>query len=654
MSRRPFVSPAARSPSACGAAWPVAALGAAVLAGVPLAPASLAAQQPTDPFERSFSGVVNEDRETTSGAAWADFDGDGDLDLFVSAYLNRDNFLYENLGADGFRRVTSALPASDAGLSSGAAWADIDNDGLDDLFVANQRGQDNFLYRNRGGATFERVEGPVQRDRGDSYAGAWADYDLDGHVDLFVANRSGQPDFLYRNLGGGRFERIREGPIAEAEGSSFTGAWADVDGDGLPDLLVLDSDPEAPSSLYRNLGGGRFARVDEGPIAVDAASSSRAAFGDYDNDGDLDLFVTNGGFFGGSEQVPFLYRNDDGRLVRVLTGPPVSRALSGSDAVWLDVDDDGDLDLFVAVYRDDNLLFRNDEGRFTRVTSGWAVDHAGFTDAAAVADHDRDGDLDLYLTHWEGQNDVLLTNGGNGNHWLAMDLEGVRSNRSAFGATVRATATIAGREVTQLRVVGIGLGGRGQGARQVHFGLGDATEVRRLEIRWPSGEETILDSVPADGFLAVREGEGVVDREEPAPVRPPPSAGNVVLRAFLDGGVEGALEAYRDLQGRVAAADRASGLAAAARYIFDGVDREGGLALVRAALEEAAGFAAVTFTAAELHRGAGHEDRARELYRRTLGILEADPAADPAEEPAADPDLRRWMERVSRRYAEPG
>ena len=617
-----------------------------------------AAQELRDPFQRSFSGVVNNDQETTSGAAWSDYDGDGDPDLFVSAWGNRNNFLYENRGDGSFRRVTQGLLVSDAGLSSGAAWADIDNDGDDDLIVTNQQGQDNFLYRNLGEGAFERLEGTVHQDRGDSYAAAWADFDLDGLVDLFVSNRSGEADFLYRNLGEGRFERVTTGAVAEAGGNTFTASWADYDGDGLPDLFVPNLEAESPNSLYRNLGDGDFQRVTEGPIAADAAISSKAAWGDYDNDGDLDLFVANGGTFSGNEEVPFLYRNDDGHLVRVMREPLVQHPFSGSDVAWFDMDNDGDLDLIVAAYREHNQVFRNDgEAGFVRMTEGWAASFGGYTDAVAVADYNRDGHLDLYLTHWESQNDLLLTNGGNDNHWIALRLEGTRSNRSAVGAVVRATALIGGRDVTQLRQVGLGRAGRGQDDREVHFGLGDAESVRSISIRWPSGEETELGPQEADRFLVVREGKGVVASTPPRAPAPTVSPAATVYQGFLSDGVHGALGAYRSLAARMSGPQSAAALAVAARYIFDSVDGDGGMALARAGLELAPTEPAIVFAAAELHRATGDRERARELYRRVLEVLpatEAPGVRDGQETPVNHPFDPVWMARVSARYTAGG
>lgn len=290
---------------------------------VALAPPG-AAQTARAPFQRSFSGAINNLGVITSGVAWADYDGDGDLDLFASAFENENNILFENLGGRKFRRVDARPVTGDAGNSSGAAWADFDNDGRPDLAVANQAGQDNFLYRNLGGGRFERVEGPVTQDRGDSYSVSWADYDGDGLLDLFVSNMGGPRDFLYHNLGAGKFARVDSGVFAARRGASFTSTWGDYDGDGRVDLFVADAGRSTPNRLYHNLGGGRFELVTDGALGVDVAQSKGAAWGDFDNDGDLDLYVANGGFEDDGRQTAFLYRNDGGHLTRITTGPVVT------------------------------------------------------------------------------------------------------------------------------------------------------------------------------------------------------------------------------------------------------------------------------------------------------------------------------------------
>src|SRR6266536_1263721 len=188
----------------------------------------LAAPPARAQFTAITNGPVVTERGDSTGCAWADYDNDGYLDLFVSNFGTPFNFLYHNNGDGSFTRVTNGIIATAQGQAEGAAWADYDNDGDLDLFVSVGLGGNDLLYRNNGDGTFTKVtSGPVVQSGGNSRGCAWGDYDNDGSLDLFVANEQGQNNFLFHNNGDGTFARIASGSIVNDGGASYGCAWGD-------------------------------------------------------------------------------------------------------------------------------------------------------------------------------------------------------------------------------------------------------------------------------------------------------------------------------------------------------------------------------------------------------------------------------------------
>ncbi|RMG58073.1 MAG: VCBS repeat-containing protein, partial [Bacteroidetes bacterium] len=253
------------------------------------------------------AGAAVTDGEDTWGFAWVDYNGDGYQDLFVPTYdPQRPNRLYHNQGNGTFVQVSGGALTSDLGSAVSATWGDYDNDGDPDVFVASNVGAVNHLYRNDGGS-FTRVDAGALSDyNGYCHSAAWVDYDQDGYLDLFVTDyMPTRFNTLWHNDGDGTFSLASgAGPLVEEAAYSLGAVWADYDLDGDPDLFV-PNDRNAPNSLYRNEGNGQFAKILGGDIGSDAGSSVGASWGDYDNDGDPDLFVANAG-----AQASFLYRND--------------------------------------------------------------------------------------------------------------------------------------------------------------------------------------------------------------------------------------------------------------------------------------------------------------------------------------------------------
>jgi hypothetical protein len=490
----------------------------------------------TSAFGQTFTKVTTGPAVTDPGASrsahWIDYDKDGDLDLFVTNGKagGENNVLYRNEGGPdhAFTRMNSLVVSQDGAPSDGATWGDYDNDGDDDLFVVNWYGVNNMLYRNEGDGTFTRiVAGPPVTDGGYSETASWGDYDNDGWLDLAVSNSAGDlKEFLYRNLGDGTFQKVTAGAIPNGAGASRGLTWVDYDNDGDLDLFVANESNQN-EFLYRNMrvesGVDTFQAVTTGPVVTAGASSWSGSWGDYDNDGDLDLFVANT-----ANQNNALFNNQgDGTFLRLPVGfgDVVDDSGFSASSAWVDADNDGDLDLYVSnaygapgknfYYR--NLLTETGGAVFERELSGAFVNDPGYTYGFAWGDFDEDGDMDLYCarTLSESQANALYRNDGNANHWVTIDCRGTVSNGSAIGARIRVRSVIGGYPVWQLRVIEGQQGYCGQTLQQ-HIGLQAAAVIDSLVIEWPSGIVERFANIPADQHYSVAEQLAII----PEPVLP--------------------------------------------------------------------------------------------------------------------------------------
>ena len=487
------------------------------------------------------------------GVAVIDFDHDGKPDLFFangaaqpslrktdSSYCNR---LYRNLGNWTFEDVTDKSGLCGEGYSIGAAVADFNNDGFADLFVAGVNRS--YLYRNRGDGTFEDVTAKAGVGNAGRWAVAagWFDYDNDGLLDLFVVNyvkwnpaeepfcgnaREGYRSYchpklyqglantLFHNNGDGTFTDVSErSGIASHIGKGMGLAFADYDGDGRMDIFVAND--AVPNFLFHNEGDGRFREV-AFPAGVAMNDDGRAVSSmgvDFrPMEGPLpSLFVTaliN-------ETFP-LYRNlGKGLFSDATYASGVGLATlpySGWGAGAFDFDNDGRKDLFAAcgdvqdnaeVYssrksRQSNLLMLAEAGgKFVAQPVGAAALHRG----AAFADFDGDGRVDAVVTRIGERPLVLRNRMGEGRHWIGLKLVGTRSNRDAIGARVH-VVTSKGEQWNQV-TTSVGYASSSDVA--VHFGLGDASRVDRLEIFWPSGTRQVVEHPQVDRYLRVIEAE---------------------------------------------------------------------------------------------------------------------------------------------------
>ncbi|MBI1356973.1 MAG: hypothetical protein GC160_21745 [Acidobacteria bacterium] len=497
-----------------------------------------------------------------SGVGLLDYDGDGDLDVYFVQGAGSDRLFRSRLAEDGrlaFEDVTRRAGLlvetrpGESGHGMGVAAADVDNDGDIDLFVSRY-GPDR-LWLNQGDGTFrEAGEGSGLGDPGFGASAAFFDFDADGLLDLFLTRYNGftdagakqcrgptgvldycspleyppLPDRLYRNLGGGRFRDVSaQAGVDQAFGAGLGVAAADFNGDGRPDLYVAND--KSPNQLWLNQGGGRF--VDDALLAGAAYNQDGMAeagmgvtAGDYDGDGDLDLFVTH---IRGESST--LYRNDGSGAFEDVTAASglaaASLAATGFGVLWFDFDNDGDLDLFAVnghvtrpdaasrepfPYGQPNQLFRNDGAAgFTDVSAqaGPALRRAGVSRGAAFGDLDNDGDIDVVVNDADGPAQLLLNQAAPAARGLVVRLL-TRQGRDAYGA--RATLRRAAAPPL-LRTVGADGSYLSSGDPRPHFGLGPSEPDASvsLEVLWPDGARERFPLTESDRLLTLRQGQAV-------------------------------------------------------------------------------------------------------------------------------------------------
>lgn len=469
---------------------------------------------------QNFTKITDGDLVTAGGAsfgaAWHDYDNDHDLDLFVTNMRGQNNVLFRNdrrspSGSSIFVKMTSAQVGSlvnDGGDSFACSWGDYDNDGHADLFVANFN-QAGFLYHNDGNGGFTRLTtGPIATSVGAAFGSSWMDYNNDGRLDLLVVNGNAG-NFLFQNLGGGNFSRVTSGTLVQEIANNHAAAWADYDIDGDVDIFISRNGGQN-NALFRNNGAGGFDKITTGDIVNNGGSSLGASWGDYDNDGDPDLFVANA-----VNENNFLYRNEGaGIFTRVVSGPVVTDGGASFGSSWSDVDNDGDLDLFVANLSQPHFLYLNQgNGSFSKVTNSALLANNNEAHGCTWGDYDRDGDEDEFIANGfnANENDVLFNNDGNNNNWMTLKCLGTISNRSALGAKVRVKAVINGRAVWQMRELAQQTGAYSHNSLEAHFGLGDATRIDSLRVQWPSQRVEIFTALASNRFITITEGGGLTD-----------------------------------------------------------------------------------------------------------------------------------------------
>jgi len=480
-----------------------------------------------------------------AGACVFDYNNDGWLDIYflngawtpgVSDNRGRHlrgklrNALYRNNGDGTFTDVTEEAGVGDLSFSFGASAADIDNDGDLDLYVLNYG--PNVLYRNNGDGTFTDISRQSGLDDPHwSLSAPWFDYNGDGYLDVYVCNYleydlgafsayyradnypgplsyKGQPDFLYRNNGDGTFTDVtHETGLWNPEGRGMSATVVDLDNDGLLDIFVTND--AMANDFFRNQGDGTFAN-EALPLGLafgeggQGVSSMGPDFADVNRDNLLDVFIPDMDY-----GCLMLNRRDYFEDVTARANvAQVCGQYTGWGSVLFDYDNDGLVDIFVAngnahheFPEEDVLLRNNGDGTFSDVAkaSGDYFSEKWVGRGVACADLDNDGDLDLIVVNLNNEVKILRNDGGNRNHWLMVRPKLAKEKRDAVGS--RVTITAGGK--TQLRDAVPVRGYLSQMDPRVHFGLGQVSVVDRVEIRWPDGSKTVLTEVPADQVLEI-------------------------------------------------------------------------------------------------------------------------------------------------------
>ena len=493
-----------------------------------------------------------------AGCAFLDYDNDGWMDIyfvnsgpsdFFTPSKPLKNALYHNNHDGTFTDVTDKAGVAGGKFGMGVAAADYDGDGNIDLYVTNYGS--NILYRNNGDGTFTDVTDKAGVSApGWSTCATWFDYDNDAKLDLFVSSFvfydksqnplctdptlqrryycvprlfKPQPSRLFHNRGDGTFQDVsRESGIAGSPGKSFGAVATDVNNDGLMDLFVAND--TMPNFLFLNKGGGKFEEIGlSAGVAYGEAGRPRSGMGvdaaDYDGDGWQDLFVAN------IDQEFFsLYHNEKELIFTDQPGEiaPATQLLSGWGLKFFDYDNDGDPDLFLVNGHPDDmiesrvprvrhkeqlLMFENTGRAFKDVSarSGAVFSKMFSGRGMALGDFDNDGDDDV-LTSNNGEPPLLLRNqGGNRNNWIGLQLVATKSNPAAVGAVITWQAGTLKR--TRLKTSG-GSYLSSHDPREI-LGIGSATKIDSIEIRWPSGKLDKLTNPPLNKYVKVIEGSGL-------------------------------------------------------------------------------------------------------------------------------------------------
>ncbi len=453
---------------------------------------------------------------TFVGTAWVDIDNDGKLDLYV---CNRS--LYKNLGNGNFTKLPSALDEITSTLST--TWADYNNDGYIDCYVTSTGAPKSFLYKNNGNSTFTKITTGAIADSSynTGWGCSWGDYNNDGFVDLIIVAANGfgvvnHPSRFWKNNGDGSFTKIDTTQFTMMNAPYTCPTWYDYDQDGDIDLFI-GSGPATGSLArdynYKNLlketGNPFLQRIDTSAIGSDLVDGQVWNFIDYDNDGDLDAFLTNYAVKNN------LYRNEGNGYYEKMTEAEVGNIVTAGPSnltnLWGDFDNDGYLDCFVT--KDNNNANRfyhnNGNGTFTYLDTISICTGGGPHFGATAGDYNKDGKLDIFVTGVTQFKGLYQNIYQNSNKWINIKCTGTTSNRSALGTRVKAKATYNGIPQWQTREINAANSFNSMNALNVHFGFGNAAQIDSLVVFWSSGLKQTFTNVSLNNFYNLTEGSSL-------------------------------------------------------------------------------------------------------------------------------------------------
>lgn len=452
-------------------------------------------------YTKCMTGPMVSQITDSWNSAWIDYNNDGWDDLFIT---NRDpnapNQFYQNNGDGSFTQITAGPLVNNSEKTIASAWGDFNNDGFVDVLIINATGTKSRLFKNTAGIFTEVANANLDTNPQYFHGAAWLDMDNDGFLDLIITNYF-ETNFhqMYRNNGDETFTRITDNPIVLESNRSTMPALSDFNNDGLIDVFIPNGQNQA-NSLFKNLGNGRFEKVtDAGTIITDQANSVGAAWGDYNNDGLMDIFVLNA-----SKQANQLYKNLGEGIFTEVTNTKLTNPLGDThSAVWLDHDNDGDLDIFIA--NDDGPSYyyiNNGDETFTAKEDELLASKIVNAMGASTSDYDKDGNPDLFVTTHSAQDNAMYCNQlENSNNYLNIKLVGINSNKSGIGAKIEVVSGSQSQFREVLPVQGLG----SQNSLRQHFGLGQAATVSTIEVTWPSGYVQTVNNISANQFITITE-----------------------------------------------------------------------------------------------------------------------------------------------------
>jgi hypothetical protein len=438
------------------------------------------------------------------GVSSFDFNNDGYIDIFL-VNNGQPCRLYRNDIGVGFIDVASTFGVNNNGNGRGCATGDFNNDGWTDIVIGNYS-QSGILYRNDSTA-FTNVTVSAGMNY-TTWGGSinWFDYNNDSRLDCYIGN-DGIPahaNYLFENNDLSTFSEVAASVGLTDDLSTLSTVTADYDNDGDLDIFIGNQSGSPTGVLFQN-NGGSFTDVSVSSGLETYSYTWGADWGDFDNDGDLDLYLANSNT--GNQ---CFVNNGDGTFTESAAALGIDDATSSFSCGWADFDNDGDLDLYVANASSGvDKLYRNDGATFTDVAASVGTNDTRHSNSTTWADFNNDGFLDLYLSNNGSENRLYMSNAGNSNHWLELKLVGVTVNRSAIGARVR---IVAGGS-SQIREVQGGSGHNGQNSLPAEFGLGAIATVDSIIVNWPGGPVDIHTNIAADQIITVTEGQPIVSVE---------------------------------------------------------------------------------------------------------------------------------------------